>query len=49
MPLEGVCPLGGLGVLSLESWAIEVSPTKAQIDRAVEQGLETVQARVLPK
>ena len=49
MSLVGLCLVGGLGIPFMDSWAIEVSPTQAQIDQAVEQGLETAKARVLPK
>ena len=51
MSLAGFCLFcigAGLGVPSMESRAIEVSPTKVQVDRAVEQGRRAAKDRVLP-
>jgi len=38
--LVGGSLLAALSVFSLESWAIELAPSQAQIDHAVEQGLK---------
>ena len=51
--LRLVCTLGSFSIASLgfsplESWAIELSPTKAQIDQAVDQGLMAAKKRVPP-
>ena len=43
------CIGGTLGVLAGESQAIEVSPTDAQVEQAVAQGLRAAKDRVLPK
>ena len=51
MSLAGFCLFcigAGLGVPAMESRAIEVSPTKVQVDQAVEQGLRAAKDRVLP-
>ena len=42
------CIAGALGVPAMESRAIEVSPTNAQVEQAVEQGLQAAKERVLP-
>ena len=42
------CVVGTLGILAMESRAIEVSPTDAQVEQAVEQGLRAAKDRVLP-
>ena len=51
MALAGFCLLcigTALGIPALESRAIEVSPTDAQVAQAVEQGLRAAKDRVLP-
>ncbi|MDE0144284.1 MAG: hypothetical protein OXI53_00355 [Nitrospira sp.] len=51
MPLVGfglLCIGGVLGIPALESLAIEVSPTNAQVEQAVEHGLRAAKDRVLP-
>lgn len=42
------CLAGAFGVPVMESRAIEVSPTDAQVEQAVEQGLRAAKERVLP-
>lgn len=42
------CIGGTFGVPAMESRAIEVSPTNAQVEQAVAQGLRAAQDRVLP-
>ena len=42
------CVVGTLGILAMESRAIEVSPTNVQVQQAVEQGLRAAKDRVLP-
>ena len=51
MSLVGFCLLcigGGLGIPAMESRAIEMSPTKVQIEQAVKQGRRAAKDRVLP-